>query len=601
MLANLNVPPAHEPLWSDFPLAATDMEIYVSNAGDDKKDGLTPETALKTIAAGIKKLRNGTGDRLLLRRGDTFRESFGMWTRSGRSEAEPMVIGSYGSKSVARPMILPGYLLGLETGSTAVDYLVIKDIVLYAAVRDPNHKDYVLPPPRTIGIRWLAATKSLLIENVTVRYFSSNINLQSYFGKVKNVMIRGCSVLDAHSADSTIHSQGIYAEAVDGLSITSSLIDHNGWHETVKGSEQTMFNHNVYVTSDCTGLKFEDNIVTRGSSHGIQARSGGDILDNVYWDNAIHCDMGLVNGGSHPTIGGITGTVQGNIFFVARGIAGVPRGWALEIANTKPMTGTGSLYSVGVTNNVFVDKTGKKVEPVRVTYGNSSPSDAVGINDLLIYDNVFHWNGPIWIDPSMVSGTTPGQKSVNRLNLGVMQNYYGDANTPLMDLADYALLLGNKNEADFLLQARQNERYSWDTHYSARGIWNALEAYYIKVTTPPTPVPPVPVPEPDPAPTPQLSEPSPTWSTVLAHTENPTTKFDGPFDGLLVDTSKGDVNVELPLPSAVPHALFIFKKIDATANKMRLVGQIDGVLAPTFHEPGQVVRVYSDGVLYYFL
>ena len=69
--------------------------IYVSSSsGSDANNGLTEQTAKRTIAAGYAELRNGRGDWLLLKRGDTFAGTLGHWMKSGRSAAEPMVVGS---------------------------------------------------------------------------------------------------------------------------------------------------------------------------------------------------------------------------------------------------------------------------------------------------------------------------------------------------------------------------------------------------------------------------------------------------------------------------------------------------------------------------
>src|SRR4051812_41838799 len=82
----------------DAPQAASPaVTIHVSSsAGMDGQDGLTPATAVSTIRRGQALLRNGQGDRLLLKRGDTFAEALGNWNKSGKSPDEPLVIGAYG-------------------------------------------------------------------------------------------------------------------------------------------------------------------------------------------------------------------------------------------------------------------------------------------------------------------------------------------------------------------------------------------------------------------------------------------------------------------------------------------------------------------------
>ena len=73
--------------------------IYVSSStGNDNNNGLTPQTAVATIAKGESLLRNGYPDELLLKAGDTFvNQSFGYLNVSGQSATAPMVIGTYGT------------------------------------------------------------------------------------------------------------------------------------------------------------------------------------------------------------------------------------------------------------------------------------------------------------------------------------------------------------------------------------------------------------------------------------------------------------------------------------------------------------------------
>src|SRR4051812_40417524 len=90
------------------------ITIHVSsNAGVDGQDGRSPEQAVKTIRRGQALLRNGRPDRLLLKRGDTFEETFGNWNKSGASPDEPLVIGAYGEgprpKVVARETVFNLY------------------------------------------------------------------------------------------------------------------------------------------------------------------------------------------------------------------------------------------------------------------------------------------------------------------------------------------------------------------------------------------------------------------------------------------------------------------------------------------------------------
>ena len=72
--------------------------VYVSSSqGSDSNSGLSQSAPVRSIARAEKLLRSGTGDQLLLKRGDVSRETFGHWKLSGQSSSQPVVIGAYGT------------------------------------------------------------------------------------------------------------------------------------------------------------------------------------------------------------------------------------------------------------------------------------------------------------------------------------------------------------------------------------------------------------------------------------------------------------------------------------------------------------------------
>ena len=91
--------------FTTFTPSADTRIIYVSSStGNDSNNGLSPNSAVATIAEGLSLIRDGSADHLLLKAGDTFvDQSFGWLDISGRSATEPIVISSYGSGP--RPII----------------------------------------------------------------------------------------------------------------------------------------------------------------------------------------------------------------------------------------------------------------------------------------------------------------------------------------------------------------------------------------------------------------------------------------------------------------------------------------------------------------
>jgi len=105
--------------WPIITRQSNSRVIYVSSStGNDNNNGLTPQTAVATLAKGESLLRNGYPDQLLLKAGDTFvNQSFGDLTVSGQSATAPMVIGTYGTGPAPVVETTPNTNWGVGIGS----------------------------------------------------------------------------------------------------------------------------------------------------------------------------------------------------------------------------------------------------------------------------------------------------------------------------------------------------------------------------------------------------------------------------------------------------------------------------------------------------
>jgi hypothetical protein len=312
--------------WSPIPSPQTATgarSVYVSaSAGLAANDGLSPESPAESIARGVALLRDGVGDRLLLRCGDTFRESFGAWTKSGHSPDQPLVIGSYGDGPRPR-VVSPGSALSILSGQ--VHDLMIVGLHLTAAGRDPSQIDFDPASPAGHGVRVIRPVTNLVIEDCRVEFFSTNLTLTAgddAGAKLTNVRVRRCQVLDAWSTGGAFSGQGLYASGCDGLLIEDNVFDHNGWNEQIPGAAPNIFRHNLYLSAANTGVDVRGNVIANASSHGLQLRGGGVVEDNVFLDNALHC-----------LIAGPTGRFRRNALIGGRDIdADNPRGFGLTLA-----------------------------------------------------------------------------------------------------------------------------------------------------------------------------------------------------------------------------------------------------------------------------
>src|SRR5690606_9079887 len=116
--------------------------------------------------------------------------------------------------------------------------------------------------------------------------------------------------------------------------IEGNLIDNNGWNSRVNGAERTIFNHGIYFQVDSSGMVVRDNIISNNASHGLQARAGGIVENNLFVGNAIGMSMGYVLGARDPKDSGVSGEITNNVFLDGTDITEkLPRGMAVEVGN----------------------------------------------------------------------------------------------------------------------------------------------------------------------------------------------------------------------------------------------------------------------------
>ena len=78
-----------------------------------------------------------------------------------------------------------------------------------------------------------------------------------------------------------------------GLTLQDNVFDHDGWNYAA-GAWMTMYNHDCYVTALCSGLTATDNIFANASNFGLEARCGGNISSNLFYNDANGLCFGLV-------------------------------------------------------------------------------------------------------------------------------------------------------------------------------------------------------------------------------------------------------------------------------------------------------------------
>jgi len=379
------------PGWTPIVASGDSRLIYVSSStGNDANDGLTSSTPKQTIAAGAALMRTGYPDWLQLKCGDTFTlaASFA-WNTAGRSDTERAVFTSYGTG--ARPIItapnvsVATFLAGAGSAVNPLSNIAVIGLELTPVGRVSGSGG---PNCITFLGKGGITSENFLIEDCKLHGGIVGISAQGSTGQIRNLQIRRNIIYRNFGMPDS--SQNVYLDKIDGIEITENFNDYGGWDPDFVGSAvDNIFSHAYYIQTNCTGtITIRGNITMRPSSHGLQARAGGTIQDNVF----IECPVAfLTGGGDSPVAGGVTTTVQNNLVHGDRRINGSARGYGIDVKNI--LSGT-------VKNNLVVNKTTSD-DAFAIGSYVSGGGVGVGVKNLNVLTNRVHnWRGGIQLGTS---------------------------------------------------------------------------------------------------------------------------------------------------------------------------------------------------------
>ncbi|MEM9916091.1 MAG: right-handed parallel beta-helix repeat-containing protein [Planctomycetota bacterium] len=441
--------------------------VYVSAEGNDRNHGFTPDAPVRTARAGYQKLRDGRPDRLLFRAGDQFEGNLGALKKSGRSAAQPMVIGVYENAELPnapRPVLLsPGGTWAKNDFRDTADHVVFVGLHFVAVNRDPNRPGFnaaalTSDQWNASAITYLGDAQNITVEDCKFEYFKFAMVFQSnpQDGFATDIKLHRNLVLNSYGHwDKKVagHSSGIYAAYVDGLTITDNLWDHNGWHPDVPGAKRTKFNHNLYLQDNCTfATDVRGNLITRASAHGLQLRSGGNIIDNLFIQNPL----GFFTG-KFPSV------VKDNVVLQSIDMGSgdsEARGHGIEILPCLKAT---------VENNILSQKQGTLPNAYAIQFSWEKNYvewlNGRAATGTLKNNKVYRW-------PRRGGGETVAVKFGQIEQAGNVID--GDFPDPDRDVASYLVTLGVPAEAasleSFLDTARARPRGVWWPAYSATAV-----------------------------------------------------------------------------------------------------------------------------------
>lgn len=325
------------------------------------------------------------GDQLALSAGQVLAlERGGVYSGSLGTRASQIRIMAYGDAAKPAPK--------WRSEGTALTIIGAKEVLIEGI-------DFEGVEPRDGGIRIFNG--SAWIRDCSVTNFRLGITAEGANNERGGLLkIERCRIYDNYSPKRQF-AHGIYCGNVQQVIITDSVLDRNGW--SPKGARSTIFNHNVYVRGDCGPVTATGNLFSRGSSHGLQARSGGVIEGNLFLENPIALSFGHVNGEGPICAGGVTGAVKDNIFIGGGEIDGTARGWALDVANVREAQITGNTFAHGTGGHA--DASAIRLVFCDLDKASYKGPEPVGIHNLTIENNtVIDWpNQAVLINKSLVA------------------------------------------------------------------------------------------------------------------------------------------------------------------------------------------------------
>lgn len=318
--------------------------IYVSPIGNDSNDGLSQNKPVKSLSKAVSLVRRTSPDWIVLERGKTFNDSFGIISHRagqklfGSSHIDfPMVITSYG-KSLQRPVVKP-------TKDTISLWGPFKNVTISGLKFEQQRGS------GGSGIRALYGGSNFVIHNNYIDGFSTAIILQGESKEDKwfvRTIIQD-NVLVNSASSGKEHSQGIYASGYKILSIKDNVLDTCGWYKDRNGAAAnsriaTLFNHCLYLQSGSDRAIVKGNIITRASSHGLQARSGAFVEGNIFARNPNQ--MFLSSKGHNGVSNKETMVARNNVVLEGNDINDkLPRGTGIQHNNAYNAVYTGNIVA----------------------------------------------------------------------------------------------------------------------------------------------------------------------------------------------------------------------------------------------------------------
>jgi hypothetical protein len=287
--------------FADLSLRSGGRRYFVNSAtGSDENScaaAQVPSMPKASGAAALACTTDGEADQILFAEGTRYNSTIPSmaFRKGGYSLAYPFVVQSYDPAdplNQAKYGRATGNNRPVFTGNTAgTPWIFGNTGQRFIAVRGLD-----INPGNVSGqsLSMVNIGDGILFENNLLRYTGLALSINGS-PTAHHWIFRSNAIYGNWDANPANHSQGLYADGSDSLTIEDNVFWHNGWKVGATRDDPaggaTMFRHPIYqqVPTDAVVRR---NLVIDGSADGGSHRGKASISENVYIDNPISISAG---------------------------------------------------------------------------------------------------------------------------------------------------------------------------------------------------------------------------------------------------------------------------------------------------------------------
>jgi hypothetical protein len=296
-------------------IPAPTREVYFVSklAGNDNNSGKSNLSPFKSLTKALT--MHAPGDHIYLMGGERWDDELihplptgvAAYLKSGPNESEPSVISFYGNNGL-RPILSSGEALINTYNRGGLRNVIIDGIHVHSKHKDPLDPAFN-PSQGSAALNFRGGnTYNVLVQDCIIDYaeitFQDDTKNNAFPGYPSNIRLINNIFTGSYNVTTYAYKNArpsnLFCNPCIGLTIRGNVFDYGGWNPFVPGASANQYNHNIYLAASNNPLVtnsylIENNIICRGSSHGMHCRPGGTVRDNFFSRNSINLQIGYAS------------------------------------------------------------------------------------------------------------------------------------------------------------------------------------------------------------------------------------------------------------------------------------------------------------------